>query len=152
MPSPSPRGGLTGRDQGLRVRAGGAENLAWDRGERLLRARAPRGGRGAYPLLEGGHRLLDEGRGDASGGGDDAADEDGQNVDDLEAGAPDLDLPDDPAYGQSVRLPPASLPALGFHSSGVSRLVAPDRFDAQHVLITEDDALRLLEHLQVSPP
>ncbi len=41
---------------------------------------------------------------------------------------------------------------LGFHSSGVSRLVAPDRFDAQHVLITEDDALRLLEHLQVSPP
>ncbi len=41
---------------------------------------------------------------------------------------------------------------LGRHSSGRSRLVGADRFVAQTVMITEDDALRLLEHLGVSPP
>ncbi|MDP9477551.1 MAG: hypothetical protein M3R38_18010 [Actinomycetota bacterium] len=41
---------------------------------------------------------------------------------------------------------------LARHSSGRSRLVGADRFDSQTVLITEADALRLLEHLGMSPP
>ncbi len=38
---------------------------------------------------------------------------------------------------------------LARHSSGVSRLVGRDRFDSQTVMISEADALRLLEHLGV---
>ncbi len=41
---------------------------------------------------------------------------------------------------------------LARHSSGRSRLVGADRFDGQTVLLTEADALRLLEHLGMSPP
>jgi hypothetical protein len=41
---------------------------------------------------------------------------------------------------------------LARHSSGRSRLVGADRFVAQTVMITEDDALRLLAYLGVTPP
>jgi len=41
---------------------------------------------------------------------------------------------------------------LARHSSGRSRLVGADRFDAQNVMISEADALRLLEHLGMAVP